>query len=124
MLNRPCWRGRTELRCGPPVKVGVFGFKRVDEGQIRNHISRHLSDGTIDLAFIKYHQESLEDQLSGKGPCIHPFGIEVEDPEASVRELKATGCEILKSPGEPPIKFRDPNGVVTELVPVGRYKTP
>jgi hypothetical protein len=39
-------------------------------------------------------------------------------------ELMATGCEILRSPGELPIMFRDPNGVIVELVPVGRYKTP
>ena len=93
-------------------------------GQIRDHSSPHLSDGTINLALIKHHQESLEDQLSGKGPCIHHLGIEVEDLEASVLELRATGCEILRSPGELPIMLRDPSGVVAELVPVGRYKTP
>ncbi len=102
----------------------VFGFQRVDEGQVRDHTSRHLSDGTIDLALIKYEQGSPEALLSGKGPCIHHFGIEVEDLEASVRELLATGCEILSPPGELPVKFRDPSGVVAELVPVGRYKTP
>ena len=102
----------------------VFGFQRVEEGQVRDHTSQHLSDGTIDLALIKYQQQSPEALLSGKGPCIHHFGIEVEDLEASVRELKASGCEILSPPGELPVKFRDPNGVVAELVPVGRYKTP
>ncbi len=102
----------------------VFGFKRVDEGQVRDHTSRHLSDGTIDLALIKYDRESPEALLSGKGPCIHHFGIEVEDLEASVRELQAAGCEILSPPGELPVKFRDVSGVVAELVPVGRYKTP
>ena len=102
----------------------VFGFQRVEEGQVRDHTSRHLSDGTIDLALIKYQQQSPEALLSGKGPCIHHFGIEVEDLEASVRELKASGCEILSPPGELPVKFRDPNGVVAELVPVGRYETP
>ncbi len=102
----------------------VFGFKRVDEGQVRDHTSRHLSDGTIDLALIKYDRESPEALLSGKGPCIHHFGIEVEDVETSVRELRAAGCEILSPPGELPVKFRDVSGVVAELVPVGRYKTP
>jgi lactoylglutathione lyase len=102
----------------------VFGFQRVDEGQIRDHTSRHLSDGTIDLALIKYDQESPEALLSGKGTCIHHFGIEVEDLEASIKELKAAGCEILSPPGELPVKFRDVSGVVAELVPVGRYKKP
>jgi catechol 2,3-dioxygenase-like lactoylglutathione lyase family enzyme len=102
----------------------VFGFKRVDEGQVRDHTSQHLSDGTIDLALIKYHGDTPEGLLSGKGPCIHHFGIEVEDLEASVLELKAAGCEIISPPGELPVKFRDVSGVVAELVPVGRYKTP
>jgi len=52
------------------------------------------------------------------------FGIEVENPEASWEELEAAGCERLTLPGQIPVKFRDPNGVVAELVPVGRYKKP
>ncbi len=102
----------------------VFGFQRVEEGRVRDHTSQHLSDGTIDLALIQYDRESPEALLSGKGPCIHHFGVEVEDLEASVRELLATGCEILSPPGELPVKFRDVSGVVAELVPVGRYKKP
>ncbi len=102
----------------------VFGFQRVDEGQIRDHTSRHLSDGTIDLALIRYDRESPEALLSGTGPCIHHFGIEVEDLEASIKELKAAGCELLSPPGELPVKFRDVSGVVAELVPVGRYRKP
>src|SRR3972149_11447094 len=72
----------------------VFGFQRVEEGQVRDHTSRHLSDGTIDLALIQYDRESPEALLSGRGPCIHHFGIEVEDLEASIQELKATGCGV------------------------------
>jgi len=102
----------------------VFGFRSVEEGQVRDHTSRHLSDGTIDLALIQYDRESPEALLSGRGPCIHHFGIEVEDLEASIKELQATGCEILSPPGELPVKFRDVSGVVAELVPVGRYKKP
>ncbi len=102
----------------------VFGFRSVEEGQVRDHTSRHLSDGTIDLALIQYHRESSEALISGKGPCIHHFGIEVEDLEAAVQELNATGCEILSPPDEIPVKFRDVSGVVAELVPVGRYKKP
>ncbi len=102
----------------------VFGFHRMDEGQVRDHTSRHLSDGTIDLALIQYDRQSPEALLSGKGPCIHHFGIEVEDLEASIKQLNTSGCEILSPPGEVPVKFRDVSGVVAELVPVGRYKKP
>lgn len=57
-------------------------------------------------------------------PRIVHLALKVEDLEASVRELEASGCEILSPPGELPVKFRDVSGVVAELVPVGRYKKP
>lgn len=100
----------------------VFGFVPVRTGALRDHTSRHMSDGAIDLALIRYDRDSPEALASGKGPCIHHFGIEVEDPEATREDLKAAGCEILSAPGEVPVKFRDPNGVVAELVPSGRYR--
>ncbi len=99
----------------------VFGFVPVNTSVVRDHTSRHLSDGAIDLALITYDRESPEALASGKGPCIHHFGIEVEDLESALGEVKAAGCEILSAPGELPVKFRDPNGVVAELVPAGRY---
>ncbi len=102
----------------------VLGFVPMGTTVLRDHTSRHMSDGTIDLALIKYDYDSPEALASGEGPCIHHFGVEVEDLEASVEAARAAGCEILSPPGEVPIKFRDPNGVVAELVPRGRYKKP
>ena len=102
----------------------VLGFTSMSETNFSDHTSRHMSDGAIDLALIKYHRESPEALASGKGPCIHHFGIEVEDVEACAEKLMAAGCEIISAPGDLPVKFRDPNGVVAELVPAGRYKTP
>ena len=58
----------------------TFGFVEVQTGQVRDHTSRHLSDGAIDLALIKYDSEdSAESRAAGLGPCIHHFGIEVDD---------------------------------------------
>lgn len=102
----------------------IFGFTVVDEGKFGDRTSRHMSDGTIDLSLIKFKQDSPSASVSGEGPCIHHFGIEVEDLEASSKEVKAAGCEILSKPGEVPIRFLDPSGVVAELVPAGRYKKP
>jgi lactoylglutathione lyase len=100
----------------------VFGFEPVRTEDVRDHTSCHLSDGVIDLSLMQYAGDSPESLLSGRGPCIHHFGIEVEDLGAAAAELQAAGCEILSPPGEIPVKFRDPNGVVAELVPPGRYK--
>jgi lactoylglutathione lyase len=102
-----------------------FGFTEVHTGQVRDHTSRHLTDGTIDLALIKYDsEESAESRASGLGPCIHHFGIEVDDITESAAELKKFGCEIISDPGVVPIKFRAPGGTVAEISPKARYKNP
>jgi lactoylglutathione lyase len=102
-----------------------FGFVEMETGQVRDHTSRHLTDGTIDLALIKYDSEdSAEARASGPGPCIHHFAIEVDDMKQSADQLKQFGCEIISDPGVIPIKFRAPGGTVAEIVPKARYKKP
>jgi len=103
----------------------VFGFKEVETSKVRDHTSRHLSDGAIDLALIKYDAEaSAESLAAGAGPCIHHFAIEVDDVDKSVAEIKKLGCEIISDPGVMPVKFRAPGGTVAEIVPTARYQKP
>jgi lactoylglutathione lyase len=103
----------------------VFGFKQVETSKVRDHTSRHLTDGTIDLALIKYDgEESAESLASGRGPCIHHIGIEVDDVKAAAAELDRFGCEVVSDPGVIPIKFRAPGGTVAEIVPKARYQKP
>ena len=78
---------------------GVYGFKQVETERNGQHISRHMTDGYIDLALMLYDSEDApEAQLSGKGPCIHHFGIEVDDRQAYMEKLKTFGGP----PGHPP----------------------
>ena len=104
----------------------VFGFKEMNTAKVRDHTSRHLSDGMLDVALIQYDAgtESAESKAAGEGPCIHHFAVEVEDLKASEAQIREYGCEIISDPGVIPIKFRAPGGTVAELVPVGRYKQP
>jgi lactoylglutathione lyase len=103
----------------------VFGFKAVETSKVRDHTSRHLTDGAIDLALIKYDSEdSAEARASGAGPCIHHFAIEVDDFDQAVAEISKSGCEIISDPGIVPVKFRAPGGTVAEIVPPARYKKP
>jgi lactoylglutathione lyase len=104
----------------------VFGFAEMDTAKVRDHTSRHLSDGTIDLALIKYDAgtESAESTAAGEGPCIHHFAVEVPDLARAEQRIRALGCEIISDPGVVPVKFRAPGGTVCELVPEGRYKKP
>ena len=102
-----------------------FGFVEMETGQVIDHTSRHLTDGTIDLALIKYDsEESAEARASRLGPCIHHFAIEVDDMAKSAADLKKFGCEIIGDPGVVPIKFRAPGSTVAEIVPTARYKKP
>ncbi len=91
----------------------VFGFRQTSTGYARGHVSRHLTDGNIDLALMVYDSEDVEEaQLSGPGPCIHHWGIEVEDRDSYVANSE---------PGEGAMKFRAPDGTVAEIVGAGRY---
>ena len=58
----------------------VFGFKEMNTAKVRDHTSRHLSDGVIDVALIKYDPgtQSAESKAAGEGPCIHHFAVEVD----------------------------------------------
>jgi lactoylglutathione lyase len=104
----------------------VFGFAEMNTAKVRDHTSRHLSDGTIDLALIRYDagSESAESTAAGEGPCIHHFAVEVPNLAAAEKRIRALGCEIISDPGVVPVKFRAPGGTVCELVPEGRYKKP
>jgi lactoylglutathione lyase len=104
----------------------VFGFKEMNTEKVRDHTSRHLSDGVIDVALIRYDAgtESAESQAAGEGPCIHHFAVEVDNVDAATKQIRSFGCEIISDPGVIPVKFRAPGGTVCELVPKGRYKKP
>ncbi len=102
----------------------VFGFTEMKTEKVRDHTSRHLSDGAIDVALIKYDAgtQSAESKAAGEGPCIHHFAVEVDDIAEATRQIKSYGCEIISDAGVIPVKFRAPGGTVCELVPVGRYQ--
>jgi len=102
---------------------GVYGFKQVETERNGQHISRHMTDGYIDLALMLYDSEDApEAQLSGKGPCIHHFGIEVDDRQAYMEKLKTFGATILSKPGAGALKYRSPDGTIAEIVEPLRYE--
>jgi lactoylglutathione lyase len=95
----------------------------VGKSRSEDRTRNRLSDGDIDLTFLKYDDnKSAIAQAAGEGPCIHHFAIEVDDLEKYVAEVSKFGCEILGDPTRPPVKFRVPGGPLAEIVPVGRYR--
>jgi lactoylglutathione lyase len=112
-----------DLEAATKFYEDVYGFKQVKTGRSRGHISRHLTDGYIDLALMVYDSEDdAEAKLVGAGPAIHHFGIEVEDHEGFAEIVAKNGGTILSKPGQIPIKYRSPDGTIAEIVPAGRYE--
>ena len=101
----------------------VFGMHQVGTGYARGHTSRHMSDGALDMALMVYDNEDVhEAQLSGAGPCIHHWGIEVEDRDAAMKAIEENGGVIISDLDEGALKFRAPDGTVAEITRLGRYK--
>ena len=49
----------------------VFGFRQTGTGYARGHVSRHLTDGNIDLALMVYDSEDVEEvRLSVRASTI------------------------------------------------------
>lgn len=104
----------------------VFGYRHVNtvlrEGEKGNHVSRHLTDGYMDLTIITYDSADADERdFAGPPPCIHHIGIEVEDLDKFIKDIAANGGEILTAPGHLPVKFRSPAGPVCEVVPKKRW---
>ena len=112
-----------DLEAATKFYENVYGFRQVHTGRSRGHISRHMTDGAIDLALMKYDSEEAEEAtLAGSGPRIHHWGIEVDDKSAYIEKIKQYGGTILSRPEAGALKFRAPDGTVAEIVAAGRYK--
>jgi lactoylglutathione lyase len=112
----------TDLEAATRFYENVFGFRQVGTGRSRGHISRHLTDGYVDLALMVYDSEEDEEaKLVGNGPAIHHFGIEVDDRRRFIEKIEANGGTLLSKPDERTVKFRSPDGTIAEIVDVGRY---
>jgi lactoylglutathione lyase len=113
----------TDLEAATRFYENVFGFRQVKTGRARGHISRHLTDGYIDLALMIYDSEDDEEaKLVGEGPAIHHFGIEVDDRHGFIEKIEANGGAVLSRPDAGTAKFRSPDGTIAEIMDPGRYE--
>jgi len=113
----------TDLEAATKFYENVFGFRQVGTGRSRGHISRHLTDGYVDLALMVYDSENdPEAKLVGEGPAIHHCGIEDEGRQEFIDKIQANGGTLLSKPDSGTVKFRSPDGTIAELVDVGRYE--
>jgi lactoylglutathione lyase len=113
----------SDLEAATRFYENVFGFRQVGTGRSRGHISRHLTDGYVDLALMVYDSEDDEEaKLVGEGPAIHHFGIEVDNRQEFIEKIEANGGVLLSKPDSSTVKFRSPDGTIAEIVDVGRYQ--
>ena len=113
----------SDLEAATRFYENVFGFRQVRTGRSRGHISRHLTDGYIDLALMVYDSEDDEEaKLVGEGPAIHHFGIEVDNRQGFIEKIEANGGVLLSKPDSSTVEFRSPDGTIAEIVDVGRYQ--
>ena len=101
-----------------------LGFTDVRMGRVRDHVSRHMTDGSVDVTLIKYDSDesSSEAKAAGPGPCIHHLGFAVDDLDSRIRELEERGLEVVSDPGVVPVKVRVPGGTIAEFAPADHYK--
>jgi catechol 2,3-dioxygenase-like lactoylglutathione lyase family enzyme len=78
-----------------------------------------LSDGTINLAVLKFHTDQIGKGLDYRGP--HHFGFLVDDLDGTRQDLLDAGAEILfDKPDDPSatffeVKVRTPDGLVFDI---------
>jgi len=101
---------------------GIFGIYQTKSKHARGHLSRHMTDGNIDLALMLYDSEDeKEAKLAGAGPRIHHIGIEVEDRPSMIKKIEDNGGSIYSDRAEGALKYRSADGTLGEIVAPGRY---
>ena len=101
-----------------------FGLQRTSESPI----SIMLSDGVVSLAILKFKSDEQAGDERGKDfHGLHHFGYVVDDIDEQAKRIEAAGgrdhMRLPDSPeGATEIKFRDPNGVVFDIVDAGYSK--
>jgi catechol 2,3-dioxygenase-like lactoylglutathione lyase family enzyme len=90
----------------------LFGFEHTGTHRVRDHMALHLQDGAIDLTFTQYDKP----EAAPPGPFDH-IGMEVDDVESFLPLLAELGAPVIEKTAGGRIKFRDPNGLIVELIP-------
>jgi catechol 2,3-dioxygenase-like lactoylglutathione lyase family enzyme len=93
----------------------LFHFEHTGTNRVRDHMALHLQDGALDITFTQYDEPAPSPTGAG-GPFDH-LGLEVEDVEQFVPLLAEFGAPVLEKTAGGRIKFRDPNGLIVELIP-------
>ena len=95
----------------------TFGFQRVSQSRV----ATRLSDGVMNITLLQFEtQEDAGDERGKEFVGLHHFGIWVDDIDAITQGIEAHGGKFHQGPtGHAPAnaeyKFRDPNGIVSDI---------
>ena len=99
----------------------AFGLERVGGSDHDGATGVYLSDGTINLALLRYKTDEAAGGEPGKDHFgVHHFGFEVDDVAETSARIEAAGGSYLMGEeshtgGFYEIKYRDPNGVIFDI---------
>ena len=91
----------TDLDAATRFYENVYGFRQVTTGRSRGHISRHMTDGYVDLALMIYDSEDdPEAGMVGPGPAIHHFASRSRIMKDSPRRSSPMAARSCQSPAK------------------------
>lgn len=113
---------REDLEKATSFYEDIFGIYKTKETHARGHLSRHMTDGYIDLALMLYDSEDeKEAKLAGAGIQIHHIGVEVADRPSMIKKIEDNGGKIFSDRAEGALKYFAADGTLGEIVAAGRY---
>jgi predicted enzyme related to lactoylglutathione lyase len=100
----------------------VFDLKRVGRDDLEFASGIYLSDGVVNLALLKYHDEKgsgLKNASTFVG--AHHFGFQVDDLKEAQKRIEAAGGQFFFDLGNDAEKenferkFKDPDGIIFDI---------
>ena len=78
--------------------IKAFDFKMVRSGDGPLAYGHHISDGTIDLAILRFKSDQIGKGMDYTG--LHHFGVLVEDVEEFEKKLESLGAQRYIDQGQ------------------------
>jgi catechol 2,3-dioxygenase-like lactoylglutathione lyase family enzyme len=112
------------IACKDPDAMAEFYIKAFDFKNVRTSdgplaYGHHLSDGTIDLAILRFKTDQIGRGMDYTG--LHHFGILVEDIDRAGKRVEAHGGKHYMDQGDPErvggfeVKMYGPEGVLFDI---------
>jgi catechol 2,3-dioxygenase-like lactoylglutathione lyase family enzyme len=102
----------------------AFGMQKVGEADTPDALGVYLSDGTINVALLKYKTEKLAGPLGKDFVGLHHIGFWVDDAKEGCATAEAAGAkhfagEVASDNSFYEVKYRDPNGLIFDITANG-----